>query len=82
MVFVENVAGEKVATATAYEDITGRDRSGSGWLHWVAVRREYQGRGLSKRIAASFKGGHLLQSRMTLPDFPLFMAAKPSSNRV
>mgnify|MGYP002508266182 CR=1 FL=1 len=45
MVFVENIAGEKVATATAYEDITGRDRSGSGWLHWVAVRREYQGRG-------------------------------------
>ena len=42
MVFVENAAGEKVATATAYEDITGRDRSGSGWLHWVAVRREYQ----------------------------------------
>lgn len=50
MVFVENAAGEKVATATAYYDITGRDRSGSGWLHWVAVRREYQGRGLSKPL--------------------------------
>ena len=50
MAFVENAAGEKVATATAYHDITGRDRSGSGWLHWVAVRREYQGRGLAKPL--------------------------------
>ena len=56
MVFVENAAGEKVATATAYEDITGRDRSGSGWLHWVAVRREYQGRGLSKPLIAYVLG--------------------------
>lgn len=52
MVFVENEHGEKVATATAYIDITGRDQSGSGWLHWVAVRREYQGRGLSKPMIA------------------------------
>lgn len=50
MVFVQNENGEKVATATAYIDITGRDRSGAGWLHWVAVRREYQGRGLSKPL--------------------------------
>jgi len=50
MVFVEDAAGRKVATATAYEDITGRDRSGDGWLHWVAVRRECQGRGLSKPL--------------------------------
>ena len=56
MVFVENAAGEKVATATAYEDITGRDRSGSGWLHWVAVRREYQGRGLSKPLISCVLG--------------------------
>ena len=56
MVFVENAAGEKVATATAYEDITGRDRSGSGWLHWVAVRREYQGRGLSKPLISYVLG--------------------------
>ncbi len=34
MVFVENEGGEKVATATAYFDVTGRDSSGSGWLHW------------------------------------------------
>lgn len=50
MVFVENAQGEKVATATAYYDVTGRDRSGDGWLHWVAVRRQYQGRGLSKPL--------------------------------
>ena len=50
MVFVEDASGEKVATATAYHDITHRDVSGDGWLHWVAVRREYQGRGLSKPL--------------------------------
>lgn len=52
MVFIENAAGEKVATATAFYDIYGRDKSGDGWLHWVAVRREYQGRGLSKPLIA------------------------------
>lgn len=50
MVFVENPYGEKVATATAFYDIYGRDTSGAGWLHWVAVRREDQGRGLSKPL--------------------------------
>lgn len=50
MVFVTNEAGEKVATATAYYDIYGRDKSGAGWLHWVAVRREYQGKRLSKPL--------------------------------
>ena len=50
MVFVENEAGEKVATATAFYDIYGRDKSGAGWLHWVAVRREYQGKGLAKPL--------------------------------
>ena len=50
MVFVVNEKGEKVATATAFYDITGRDTSGSGWLHWVAVRREEQGKGLSKPL--------------------------------
>ena len=56
MVFVENTAGEKVATATAYIDITGRDQSGSGWLHWVAVRRDFQGRGLSKPLISYVLG--------------------------
>lgn len=50
MVFVEDNQGRKVATATVYFDITGRDKSGDGWLHWVAVRREYQGKGLSKPL--------------------------------
>ncbi|MCH5262777.1 MAG: GNAT family N-acetyltransferase [Lachnospiraceae bacterium] len=27
-----------------------RDKSGDGWLHWVAVRREYQGKGLAKPL--------------------------------
>lgn len=52
MVFIENSAGEKVATATAFYDIYGRDQSGDGWLHWVAVRREYQGKGLAKPLIA------------------------------
>ena len=50
MVFIETADGEKAATATAYHDITGRDKSGSGWLHWVAVRRERQGKGLAKPL--------------------------------
>lgn len=52
MVFVENVQGEKVATATAYFDIHRQDPSGAGWLHWVAVRREDQGKGLARPLIA------------------------------
>lgn len=52
MVFIENPQGEKIATATAYYDITGKDQSVDGWLHWVAVHREYQGKGLSKPLIA------------------------------
>lgn len=52
MVFIENSAGKKVATATAFYDIYGRDKSGDGWLHWVAVRREYQSKGLAKPLIA------------------------------
>ena len=50
MCFVENAAGKKVATATAYYDIRDIDRSGAAWLHWVAVRRDEQGKGLSKPL--------------------------------
>lgn len=50
MFFIENDEGEKVATATALYDIYGRDTSNDGWLHWVAIRREYQGKGLSKPL--------------------------------
>ena len=56
MVFIENAASEKVATATAYFDVTNRDKSGDGWLHWVAVRREYQGKGLSKPLISYVLG--------------------------
>lgn len=56
MVFVEDTLGRKVATATAYEDITGRDRSGDGWLHWVAVHGDCQGRGLSKPLITHVLG--------------------------
>ena len=50
MVFVENEQGEKVATATAFYDVTGRDKSCAAWLHWVAVKRSHQGKGLSKPL--------------------------------
>lgn len=50
MVFVANESGEKVATATAFYDINGKDKSGAGWLHWVAVKREYQRKSLSKPL--------------------------------
>lgn len=50
MVFIENESGEKIATASAYYDVSGQDTSGDGWLHWVAVKREYQGRRLSKPL--------------------------------
>ncbi len=52
MLFIEDESGRKVATATAYYDIYGRDKSGDAWLHWVAVRRDSQGRGLSKPLVA------------------------------
>lgn len=50
MIFIVNEQGEKIATATAFYDINGKDKSGAGWLHWVAVKREYQGKGLSKPL--------------------------------
>lgn len=56
MCFIENSQGQKVATATAYFDIQNRDPSGDGWLHWVAVRREEQGKGLSKPLISHALG--------------------------
>ena len=70
MVFIENEAGEKVATATAFYDVTCRDQSGAGWLHWVAVRRDYQGRGLSKPLI-----GHVLS---LMPSFGYTHAKIPT----
>ncbi len=50
MYFVLNGKGEKVATATAYFDIRRPDDGINAMLHWVAVRREDQGKGLSKPL--------------------------------
>lgn len=47
MLFLLNPAGRPVATATAYFDAMDTQ---AGWLHWVAVRREEQGKGLSKPL--------------------------------
>lgn len=52
MVFIVNTNNDKIATATAYYDVTGKYNDMEGWLHWVAVKREYQGRGLSKPLIA------------------------------
>ncbi|MBQ8081186.1 MAG: GNAT family N-acetyltransferase [Clostridia bacterium] len=52
MLFVADPSGRKVATASAYFDVTGRDRSGAGWLHWVAVEASAQGKGLSRPLIA------------------------------
>ncbi len=69
MCFVVNERGEKVATASAWRDVTGRDTSGAGWLHWVAVRREDQGRGLSKPLITHVLGimRDLGQTRAKIP---------------
>ena len=56
MVFIETDAGEKIATATAYYDIYGNDKTNVGWLHWVAVAREFQGRGLARPLIAHTLG--------------------------
>jgi len=56
MVFIETEDGEKIATATAYYDVIDHDPSGDGWLHWVAVRSDFQGRGLSKPLISHVLG--------------------------
>ncbi len=51
MYFIAAPNGEKVATATAFFD-PDHPGDGIGWLHWVAVRREYQGKGLARPLIA------------------------------
>ena len=46
MLFIENEQGEKVATATAYP----LNPPELGQVHWVAVRRDHQGRGLARPL--------------------------------
>lgn len=48
MLFIVNPEGEKVATATAYPT----DEPGFGQVHWVAVKREEQGKGLARPLIA------------------------------
>ena len=56
MFFVVSHDGQKLATATAFYDIRTGDDGQTGWLHWVAVRRDSQGLGLSKPLIT-----HVLQ---------------------
>lgn len=48
MIFVVAPNGKSVATASAYFEPW--DDESVGWLHWVAVRREYQKKGLSRPL--------------------------------
>jgi len=48
--FIENSDGVKVATLTIWWCYTGVRRD--PWIHWVAVRPEYQGLGLGKAIVS------------------------------
>ena len=50
MIFIENEQGEKVATATAYYDENGDLPPQRGVVHWVAVRRDHQGKGLARPL--------------------------------
>ncbi|MBR5546016.1 MAG: GNAT family N-acetyltransferase [Clostridia bacterium] len=52
MLFIENEQGVKVATATAYYDANGELPPERGQVHWVAVRRDHQGKGLARPLIA------------------------------
>ena len=49
-VFIQEATGRMAATITAWWKITGERRDAV--IHWVAVRPEYQGRGLGKALVA------------------------------
>ncbi|WP_105616364.1 GNAT family N-acetyltransferase [Vallitalea okinawensis] len=49
-IFIENNEGLKVATLTIWWCYTGLRRD--PWIHWVAVRPEFQGLGLGKAIVS------------------------------
>lgn len=48
MLFIEDEMGEKVATATAFWDESLAPELGQ--VHWVAVKRTHQGRGLARPL--------------------------------
>lgn len=41
---------EYIGTATAYYDVKGNDDPSIARLHWVGIKRKYQGQGLSKPL--------------------------------
>ncbi|HHW32347.1 MAG TPA: GNAT family N-acetyltransferase [Clostridiaceae bacterium] len=47
-IFIQNKEGEKIATLTNWWGYTGERRD--PWMHWVAVKPEYQGLGMGKAI--------------------------------
>lgn len=61
--YYELMLEQNLATATAWYDIRKGDDGQSGWLHWVAVRRDAQGLGLSKPLIT-----HALQKFEAVPD--------------
>lgn len=52
MVFIEDAEGRKIATASAYFDIRGVHGRDVGYLHWVAVHKSAQGKGLARPLIA------------------------------
>ena len=50
MLFVLDPGGRKAATATAFFDVRREDDGVNAMLHWVSVRRDEQGKGLSKPL--------------------------------
>ena len=61
MFFIEDKSGNKIATATAFYDIHTGDSPDNGQLHWVAIKTEAQGKGLSKPLIT-----HTLEKMKTL----------------
>ncbi|MFC3798812.1 GNAT family N-acetyltransferase [Cohnella sp. GCM10012308] len=51
LLFVENARGEAVGTIMCWWDYTGGRRDPS--IHWFAVKRACQGRGLGKALVAA-----------------------------
>ena len=50
MIFlVDSATNEKIGTATAYFN-NWKDDLNEGYLHWVAIKKTYQGKGLSKPL--------------------------------
>ena len=50
MLFLTDDAGRRLGTATAFYDVVQAPLPGEGFLHWVSLRREAQGKRLSKPL--------------------------------